>query len=305
MAAAGAGCAARVLHAQLGHCVGHACPSSGLLGVHACSLAAVTHPSVLPPAPSCCPQVLLLYELGLRPSDFDRLAESRPEIFQMGIVTMRRKLKFLQDTIGLRWGALNGEWHVVGCMHINTLALHLVLRLTGLWESGYRLPLVISGSRRQRRPCCCCCAHATHATPNRLCPCSNAQLAKVISKFPRILEYRSERTLRPRLDFLARCGVSQDDLAKVRGGWEEWRWGAPVVRVVPLRAVTLEPWSRPSECLDCLVAMTATVLVDDCHGTHASFVRFKARLSTTSSPTVARHPTPPPMHRCLSRRPWC
>ncbi|KAI7840979.1 hypothetical protein COHA_005208 [Chlorella ohadii] len=91
------------------------------------------------------PQVLLLYELGLRPSDFDRLAESRPEIFQMGIVTMRRKLKFLQDTIGL----------------------------------------------------------------------SNAQLAKVISKFPRILEYRSERTLRPRLDFLARCGVSQDDLAKV------------------------------------------------------------------------------------------
>jgi mTERF domain-containing protein len=89
--------------------------------------------------------VLLLYELGLRTSDFDRLAESRPEIFQMGIVTMRRKLKFLQDTIGL----------------------------------------------------------------------SNAQLAKVISKFPRILEYRSERTLRPRLDFLARCGVSQDDLAKV------------------------------------------------------------------------------------------
>lgn len=49
------------------------------------------------------PQVLLLHELGLRTSDFDRLAESRPEIFQMGIVTMRRKLKFLQDTIGLRW----------------------------------------------------------------------------------------------------------------------------------------------------------------------------------------------------------
>lgn len=47
-------------------------------------------------------QVLLLYELGLRAADFQRLTESRPEIFQMGIVTMRRKLKYFQDTIGLR-----------------------------------------------------------------------------------------------------------------------------------------------------------------------------------------------------------
>ena len=46
--------------------------------------------------------MLLLHELGLRAADFQRLTESRPEIFQMGIVTMRRKLKFFQDTIGLR-----------------------------------------------------------------------------------------------------------------------------------------------------------------------------------------------------------
>jgi hypothetical protein len=39
----------------------------------------------------------------------------------------------------------------------------------------------------------------------------------VIAKFPRILEYKSERTFRPRLDFLKRCGVEQEDLVKVRG----------------------------------------------------------------------------------------
>ena len=46
--------------------------------------------------------MLLLHSLGLRAAELQRLTESRPEIFQMGIVTMRRKLKFFQDTIGLR-----------------------------------------------------------------------------------------------------------------------------------------------------------------------------------------------------------
>ncbi len=53
-------------------------------------------------ASSRCVQVLLLHDLGLRSADFQRLVDSRPEIFQMGIVTMRRKIKFFQDTIGLR-----------------------------------------------------------------------------------------------------------------------------------------------------------------------------------------------------------
>lgn len=65
-------------------------------------------------APSRCMQVLLLHDLGLRSADFQRLVDSRPEIFQMGIVTMRRKIKFFQDTIGLRcggaaWGAQRAQ----------------------------------------------------------------------------------------------------------------------------------------------------------------------------------------------------
>jgi hypothetical protein len=55
--------------------------------------------------------VLLLHELGLRAADFQRLTESRPEIFQMGIVTMRRKLKFFQDAIGLRCAACCASCH--------------------------------------------------------------------------------------------------------------------------------------------------------------------------------------------------
>lgn len=43
-------------------------------------------------------------------------------------------------------------------------------------------------------------------------------LAKLLMKFPRIIEYRSERTLRPRLDFLKRHGVQQADISKVGGG---------------------------------------------------------------------------------------
>jgi len=56
--------------------------------------------------------VLLLHDLGLRPADLQRLTETRSEIFQMGIVTMRRKLRFFQEALGLRlvWlvGACSG-----------------------------------------------------------------------------------------------------------------------------------------------------------------------------------------------------
>lgn len=163
--------------------------------------------------------MLLLYELGLRPSDFDRLAESRPEIFQMGIVTMRRKLKFLQDTIGLRWGGAAGGVGSTGRLRLMRLS-DIALLMRGSPAVAWQRALLpaCTADPCQRTPAC----NTANQPPRRrpplppLCCRSNAQLAKVISKFPRILEYRSERTLRPRLDFLARCGVSQDDLAKAR-----------------------------------------------------------------------------------------
>ena len=91
------------------------------------------------------PQVGLLAQLGLRTADFRRLVENRPEVFQTGEATMRRKLQFLRDAVGL----------------------------------------------------------------------SQEEVAKVIVKFPRILEYRSEETVRPRLAFLEKVGVLETDIAKV------------------------------------------------------------------------------------------
>lgn len=40
-------------------------------------------------------------------------------------------------------------------------------------------------------------------------------LVKVVTKFPRILEYQIDRTIRPRLEFLKGCGVADADVAKV------------------------------------------------------------------------------------------
>ncbi|KAG7673774.1 hypothetical protein KSW81_006965 [Nannochloris sp. 'desiccata'] len=91
------------------------------------------------------PQVGLLAQLGLKPADFTRLVDTRPELFQTGVATMRKKLQFLRDAVGL----------------------------------------------------------------------SQEELAKVIVKCPRILEYRSEETIRPRLEFLEKAGVAESDIAKV------------------------------------------------------------------------------------------
>ena len=91
------------------------------------------------------PQVGLLSQLGLNPAQFRRLVSTRPEVFKNTVETMRKKLQFLRDVVGL----------------------------------------------------------------------SQDELVKVIVKFPRILEYRSEQTVRPRLEFLERMGVPESDIKKV------------------------------------------------------------------------------------------
>ena len=44
----------------------------------------------------------------------------------------------------------------------------------------------------------------------------DADIRKVLLKFPRFIEYKTERTVRPRLEFLLKHGVGQADLSKVR-----------------------------------------------------------------------------------------
>lgn len=40
-------------------------------------------------------------------------------------------------------------------------------------------------------------------------------MRKLLLKFPRIVEYKTERTLRPRLDFLKRYNIEGKDISKV------------------------------------------------------------------------------------------
>lgn len=88
---------------------------------------------------------------------------------------------------------------------------------------------------------------------------SNEELRRVLVKFPRILEYKTEKTIRPRLAFLERYGVERKDLAKVGlsgvfgalGLWLQGRWrgrgrGCAVLRrrAPFLMAVVWARWLR-------------------------------------------------------------
>lgn len=44
---------------------------------------------------------------------------------------------------------------------------------------------------------------------------SAEDMRKLLLKFPRIVEYKTERTLRPRLDFLKRYNIEGTDISKV------------------------------------------------------------------------------------------
>ena len=44
----------------------------------------------------------------------------------------------------------------------------------------------------------------------------DADIRRLLLKFPRIIEYRTERTLRPRIDFLLQHGVPRAELSKVK-----------------------------------------------------------------------------------------
>ena len=142
----------------------------------------------------------------------------------MGIVTMRRKLRFLQDAIGLRcgfarssgvaWCAARGGLQLAPAAPLRTLAplprASLPQRRPG--QGGGQVP-ARAGVQAN------CAAPTPPLVPQSCSLCSNADLAKVVAKFPRILEYKSERTLRPRIEFLTgQCGVAEADLAKVRDG---------------------------------------------------------------------------------------
>jgi len=57
----------------------------------------------------------------------------------------------------------------------------------------------------------------------------DADIRRLLLKFPRIIEYKTERTLRPRIDFLLQHGVPQADLGKASTGARLVCSGMPVI----------------------------------------------------------------------------
>jgi hypothetical protein len=76
----------------------------------------------------------------------------------------------------------------------------------------------LADSRRQLFSLSVPCVRSKLAFLRNELAMDDADIRKVLLKFPRILEYKTERTVRPRLDFLLKHGVVQSDLSKVRTG---------------------------------------------------------------------------------------
>lgn len=91
------------------------------------------------------PQIAILTNLGLSPSQLKKIGDSRREIFQTSSKTMNRKIAFFKDCVGM----------------------------------------------------------------------ADADIVKIVCKSPRVLEYGSEQTVRPRIEFLKECGVPPQNTSKV------------------------------------------------------------------------------------------
>lgn len=91
------------------------------------------------------PQISLLWQLGMRKLQLEKLLDSRLYVLKLGVPTLRRKLQFLRADAGL----------------------------------------------------------------------TDADICKLLVKFPRILEYKTEKTIRSHLDFFVKHGVETTELPKV------------------------------------------------------------------------------------------
>ena len=90
-------------------------------------------------------QASLLHNVGFKAADFRRLMQTRPQVFASTASTIKGKLVFLQQELGL----------------------------------------------------------------------SNEHLVKVLRKYPMVLDFKIERSLRPSINFLRQYGLTKEELCKV------------------------------------------------------------------------------------------
>lgn len=111
---------------------------------------------------------------------------------------------------------------------------------------------------------------------------------KVLARFPRVLEYKSERTLRPRLDFLCQeCGVAQQDISKVC-----WL----------LLGLGCCSHGMPATCV--CPRLCCGVTLEGSAGGSPAGAPFPSPHTHTPPPSLAA-PAPPSPPPCLHPRWWC
>lgn len=192
----------------------------------------------------------ILFQLGLRQSQLSKLADSRPEIFQMTAKTMRQKLAFLKDTVGLKEEELTKV--VVKAPRIleyqcESLNKRLVfLKDTGvlpkdipkvILKAPMILALSVEDTLRPRRRFLQEELYIPEAKMGKLfarhpqiltctedmmrqrsvflsgeCGLGHRELSHAVMAHPQILHYKID-SMRIRIDYLYSIGMSQDQIA--------------------------------------------------------------------------------------------
>jgi hypothetical protein len=161
------------------------------------------------------PAVGLLCQLGLRQSELARLSESRPEVFQISAGTMRRKLAFLRETVGLSDIELTKV--VVKCPRILEYQSESVkTRLAFLKGAGIapkdvakvvlKAPMIMALSVDDTlRPRAAFLREEVYL--------AEGKLGKLFARHPQVLTC-TEDMMRQRVQFLMQeCGLETEDLA--------------------------------------------------------------------------------------------
>ena len=164
------------------------------------------------------PQTAVLRELGLSPSNMTRIADSRPEIFQISLKTMTRKIEFFRETVGMS----DADIVKIVCKSPRVLEYGseqtVRPRLNFLQECGVssqnrpkvvlKAPMIMSlGLKETLEP--------RAEFLKKSLGLNKSNLGKLISRHPQVLTCTQDM-MQQRVDFLTqKAGIKQEDLGKV------------------------------------------------------------------------------------------
>lgn len=151
------------------------------------------------------PQVSLLYALGMRERELVRLLDSRRYVLELGVPTLQNKLRFLRNEVSCGEVVKERAFVFEGCRGIpfvfeGCTQQHLIVKMTHYFHHFVE-----------------CIRNQQHHSFTRTLQVGLADpdIVRLLTKFPRILEYRSEKTIARHIDFFLQAGVEQSDIPKI------------------------------------------------------------------------------------------